>query len=40
LYVDMKAIIDEYKSVWLERNRPGGMRDSISRLEKARSDYA
>jgi hexosaminidase len=40
LYVDMKAIIDEYKSIWLERNRPGGMRDSISRLEKARSDYA
>jgi hypothetical protein len=40
LYVDMKAIIDEYKSIWLERNRPGGMRDSIARLEKARSDYA
>jgi hexosaminidase len=40
LYVDMKAIIDEYKSVWLSRNRPGGLRDSVSRLEKARSDYA
>jgi hypothetical protein len=40
LYVDMKAIIEEYKSVWLSRNRPGGMRDSIARLEKARSDYA
>jgi len=40
LYVDMKAIIDEYKNVWLERNRPGGLRESISRLEKARTDYA
>ena len=40
LYVDMKAIIDEYKSIWLERNRPGGMRDSVAHLEKARSDYA
>ena len=40
LYVDMKAIIDEYKSIWLERNRPSGMRDSLARLEKARSDYA
>jgi hexosaminidase len=40
LYVDMKAIIDEYKSIWLERNRPGGLRDSVARLEKARSDYA
>jgi hexosaminidase len=40
LYVDMKAITDEYKSIWLERNRPGGLRDSVARLEKARSDYA
>jgi hexosaminidase len=40
LYVDMKAIIDEYKSIWLERNRPGGMNDSVARLENVRKDYA
>jgi hexosaminidase len=36
---DMQAIIAEYKQLWLARNRPGGLEDSVARLERARSDY-
>jgi len=36
---DMDDIIAEYRAVWLERNRPGGLVDSVARLERARADY-
>jgi len=39
---DIKAIleiIDEYQAVWLLRNRPGGLSDSVARLERSRRDY-
>jgi len=29
----------EYQSLWLARNRPGGLVDSLARFEKARLDY-
>jgi hypothetical protein len=28
--------IQDYRQVWLERNRPGGLADSVAHLEKAR----
>jgi hypothetical protein len=36
---DMRQIIHDYTRVWLKRNRPGGLTDSVARLEKARADY-
>jgi hypothetical protein len=36
---DLSEIIDEYQRIWLARNRPGGLKDSLARLECARSDY-
>jgi hexosaminidase len=39
LDADMAEIIDEYRALWLARNRPGGLADSVGRLEAARADY-
>ena len=36
---DMQAIVAEYRQLWLARNRPGGLADSVGRLERARADY-
>ncbi|HEX8219558.1 MAG TPA: glycoside hydrolase family 20 zincin-like fold domain-containing protein [Chloroflexia bacterium] len=36
---DMRDIIREYEDIWLARNRPGGLTDSVAALEKARADY-
>lgn len=36
---DMQEIIQDYKRIWLARNRPGGLDDSVARLERAREDY-
>jgi hypothetical protein len=36
---DMQATIAEYRQLWLARNRPGGLEDSVGRLERARADY-
>ena len=36
---DMEEIIQEYRSVWLARNRPGGLEDSAQRLNRALEDY-
>jgi len=36
---DMQQIIRDYKRLWLARNRPGGLADSIARFERARKDY-
>jgi hypothetical protein len=37
---DLGAIMREYAAVWLARQRPGGLRDSVARLERSRRDYA
>jgi hexosaminidase len=36
---DLGEIVDEYQAVWLLRNRPGGLSDSLARLERSRRDY-
>ena len=37
---DLRAIIDEYKRLWRQRNREGGLRDSAARLERLLRTYA
>jgi hypothetical protein len=32
-------MIEEQKALWLARNRPGGLSDSLVNLEKARDLY-
>jgi hypothetical protein len=39
LEYDLQEIITDYRSLWLERNRPGGLNDSAGRLEKLLADY-
>jgi hypothetical protein len=39
LAADLRALIDEQRRLWLARNRPGGMEDSIARLSAALRDY-
>jgi hypothetical protein len=36
---DLQELISEFQQVWLARNRPGGLPDSVARFEKARLDY-
>ncbi len=36
---DLDMHIAEYTRLWHARNRPGGFRDSVARLEKLRKDY-
>ncbi len=36
---DLRDIICEYERIWLARNRPGGLRESVGRLQSARLDY-
>jgi hypothetical protein len=36
---DLRAIMADYREVWLARNRPGGLKDSLARLEPALADY-
>lgn len=36
---DMREAAEEYRALWLARNRPGGLEDSIAPLEKVRADY-
>ena len=36
---DLREIIREYERLWLARNRHGGLRDSVARLEAARALY-
>jgi hypothetical protein len=36
---DLREIIGEYQAVWLLRNRPGGLGDSVARLDRSRRDY-
>jgi hypothetical protein len=39
LSCDMEEILKEYKSIWLERNRPGGLEDSCARFEEIIAEY-
>jgi hypothetical protein len=39
LDLELREIMIEYQSLWLARNRPGGLVDSLARFEKARLDY-
>jgi hypothetical protein len=36
---DLRDVMREYERIWLARNRPGGLADSVGRLQKARADY-
>lgn len=39
LSIDLERIIAEYPLVWLSRNRPGGLQDSLSYFDTARKEY-
>ena len=39
LAADLDAVIEEQKALWLARNRPGGLSDSLTNLEAARDLY-
>lgn len=39
LAADMSEILEEYRALWLERARPGGLSDSAGRFEQALADY-
>lgn len=39
LLADLNEIEAEYQQNWLERNRPGGLQDSVARLRRAREMY-
>lgn len=39
LVADLDAIEVEYRNLWLARNRPGGLDDSVARLRRARELY-
>ena len=39
LAADLREIIGEYREIWLARNRPGGLVDSVARFEQALADY-
>jgi hypothetical protein len=36
---DLRESIEEQRSAWLERSRPGGLSDSIERLEATLAQY-
>ena len=36
---ELDALIDRYRALWLARNRPGGLDDSVSWLENLRRTY-
>ena len=36
---DLKEISAAYEQLWLARNRPGGLKDSVARFEEARRAY-
>lgn len=39
LKIDLQRIISEYKEIWLLRNRPGGLSDSVGYFEHTLNDY-
>ena len=36
----MDAVMAGHERVWLRRNRPGGLSDSLERMAKRRAEYA
>ncbi|GAB4562378.1 MAG: hypothetical protein Kow0047_10450 [Anaerolineae bacterium] len=36
---ELRQLIQAYRSVWLQRNRPGGLSDSVARLERLLALY-
>ncbi len=40
LLAELDAIEKEYRELWLTRNRPGGLKDSVASLSAARGLYA
>ena len=36
---DLRALTDRYRALWLDRNRPGGLVDSVAWLDNLRSAY-
>ena len=36
---DLADAIAEQRACWLERSRPGGLEDSVARLEKTLASY-
>ena len=36
---DAAEIIAEQEALWLARSRPGGLKDSLARMEQMRRDY-
>lgn len=39
LYADMNDILERYKTIWLQRNRPGGLTDSVKKFEAMLAEY-
>jgi hexosaminidase len=39
LDIELREIMIDYQSIWLQRNRIGGLVDSLARFEKSRLDY-
>ena len=39
LRADLAEAIDLQRSAWLERSRPGGLRESLARLEGTLAEY-
>lgn len=39
LAADLEAMLEAYKDLWLTRNRPGGLKDSLARFDKLRAAY-
>jgi hexosaminidase len=40
LAAELDGLVDRYRELWLKRNRPGGLSDSLAWLENLRSAYA
>ncbi len=36
---DLDQIVDEYREIWLLRNRPGGLEDSLARFTETKTAY-
>ena len=39
LAVELTALVEQYRSIWLKRNRPGGLNDSTARFKAMISEY-
>ena len=39
LAAELETLIEEYRGLWLARNRPGGLKDSVARFEELLASY-